>query len=98
MGYFSFSLKFHCFEWNGYEAHQTPLSLVAFLLYLSYWPIKCRINLLSQFVNKKQRIVRHQGDLNINCGTVVLSLMCVVFYNQRPLLFKSSFKISFMCT
>ena len=36
MGYFSFSLKSHCFEWNGYEAHQTPQLVVAFLLYLSY--------------------------------------------------------------
>ena len=98
MGYFSFSFKSHYFEWNGYEAHQTPLSLVAFLLYLSYWPIKCRINLLSQFVNKKQRIVHHQGDPKINCSAVVLSLMCVTFYNQPPLLFKFSFKISFICT
>ena len=87
MGYFSFSLKSHCIEWNGYEAHQTPLSLVAFLLHLSYWPIKCRINLLSQFVNKKQRIVHHQGDPNINCGTVVFSFMCATFYNQPPPLF-----------
>ena len=92
MGYFSLSLKSHCFEWNGYEAHQTPLSLVACLLYLSYWLIKCRINLSSQFVNKKQRIVHHPGDPNINSGTVVLSLMCVVFYNQPPLLFKSFFQ------
>ena len=87
MGYFSFSLKSHYVECNGYEVHQTPLSLVAFLLYLSYWPIKCCINLLSQFVNKKQRIVHHQGDPNINCGTVVFSLMCVTFYNHPPPLF-----------
>ena len=87
MGYFSFPLKSHCFEWNGYEAHQTPKSLVAFLLYLSYWPIKCCINLLSQSVNKKQRIVCHQGDPNINCSTVVFSLVCVAFYNQPPPLF-----------
>ena len=87
MGYFSFSLKSHGIEWNGYEAHQTPLSLVAFLLHLSYWPIKCRINLLSQFVNKKQRIVHHQGDPNINRGTVVFSFMCATFYNQPPPLF-----------
>lgn len=49
------------------------LDLIAYLSFLSYWPFKTSRDIFSHmqlycyFINKKQRIMQHQGAPNNNC-------------------------------